>query len=84
MINLIKLTVNVRIIFFEARKNFRLSPPPTTTIDRGKVALFIREKLYESNRGTSNFKKRQSNPTIREITRGFFNKPERPTFPVMI
>ncbi len=45
MMSFIRLPMNIWRILLDRRKNFRLRLPPTTTIDRGNVAIFMREKV---------------------------------------
>lgn len=45
MMSFIRFPMNTWRIFLDRRRDFKLSPPPTTAIDRGNVVIFMMDMV---------------------------------------
>jgi hypothetical protein len=64
----------VCIILVESKKNRSFKPPPTTTIESGKVAVFIRAKVCANRDGRGMRRAAKKIPAIIDRMRGFLNR----------
>ena len=75
---------NVCMILLDSTKNRSFKPPPTTTIERGKVAVFIREKVCDSRDGRGMRRAAQKIPATIARMSGFLKMAAGVARPVMM
>mgnify|MGYP003588996391 CR=1 FL=1 len=68
----------------ESVKNRSFIPPPTTIIERGKVAVLIKEKVWDRTEGRGKRSATHSSPAAMARISGFLTKADGVTRPVMM